>query len=192
MLHCWATEKDDTTEQPRWGKVGKQKIEDAGTLYPDRMKTVDDEILDHAFKFIDKAKGDDKPFFVWLNPTRMHIITHLSDKYAKMQTPENGWYTYEAGMAQLDDIVGSVMKKLDDMGVADDTILVFTTDNGAENFTWPDGGQTPFAGRQGYGARRGHARAVHRAVAGQGALRQGREPAHVGARLVPDSRRRGR
>jgi arylsulfatase len=149
MLHSWATENDDPTEQPRWGKVGKQKIEDAGTLYPDRMKTVDDEILGHTFKFIDKAKGDDKPFFVWLNPTRMHIITHLSDKYAKTQTPENGWYAYEAGMAQLDDIVGSVMKKLEDLGVADDTILVFTTDNGAENFTWPDGGQTPFAGAKG-------------------------------------------
>ncbi len=149
MIHSWATEKDDATEQPRWGKIGKQKIEDAGTLYPDRMKTVDDEILDHTFKFIDKAKENDKPFFVWLNPTRMHVITHLSDKYARMQTPENGWYTYEAGMAQLDDIVGSVMKKLEDMGVADDTILVFTTDNGAENFTWPDGGQTPFSGGKG-------------------------------------------
>jgi arylsulfatase len=149
MVHTWATNEDDATGDPRWGKVGKQKIEDAGTLYPDRMKTVDDEILDHTFKFIDKAKGDDKPFFVWLYPTRMHVITHLSDKYAKMQTPENGWYTYEAGMAQLDDIVGSVMKKLDDLGVADNTILVFTTDNGAENFTWPDGGQTPFAGGKG-------------------------------------------
>ncbi|SIO60350.1 arylsulfatase [Singulisphaera sp. GP187] len=149
VIHSWATEQDDPTEQPRWGKVGKQKIEDAGTLYPDRMKTVDDEILGHTFKFIDKAKNDDKPFFVWLNPTRMHVITHLADKYAKLQTPENGWYTYEAGMAQLDDIVGSVMKKLDDLNVAEDTILVFTTDNGAENFTWPDGGQTPFAGGKG-------------------------------------------
>jgi arylsulfatase A-like enzyme len=149
MVHTWATETDDPTVQPRWGKVGKQKIEDAGTLYPERMKTVDDEILALTFKFLDKAKADSKPFFTWLNPTRMHIITHLSDKYAKMQTPENGWNTYEAGMAQLDDIVGSVMKKLEDMGVADDTILVFSTDNGAENFTWPDGGQTPFAGGKG-------------------------------------------
>jgi arylsulfatase len=149
MIHSWAAEADDPTEQPRWGRVGNQKIEDAGTLDPKRMETVDDEILDNALKFVDKAKRDDKPFFVWLNPTRMHIITHLSDKYAKMQTPANGWYQYEAGMAQLDDIVGSVMKKLDDAGVADDTIIVFTTDNGAENFTWPDGGQTPFAGAKG-------------------------------------------
>lgn len=149
MIHSWATDVDDATEQPRWGKVGKQKIEDAGTLYPDRMKTVDDEILDNTFKFVDKCKRDEKPFFVWLNPTRMHVITHLSEKYAKLQTPQNGWYQYEAGMAQLDDIVGSVMKKLAEMEVAEDTILVFSTDNGAENFTWPDGGQTPFAGGKG-------------------------------------------
>jgi arylsulfatase A-like enzyme len=149
MLHCWATDTDDSTTDMRWGKVGKQKIQDAGTLYPDRMKTVDDEILDHTFQFIDKAKSDAKPFFIWLNPTRMHVITHLSEKYEKMRNPENGWSVYEAGMAQLDDIVGSVMKKLEDDGLANDTIVVFTTDNGAENFTWPDGGQTPFAGAKG-------------------------------------------
>jgi arylsulfatase A-like enzyme len=149
MVHSWASERDDPTEQPRWGKVGKQRIEDAGTLYPDRMKTVDDEILDHAMKFLDKAKGEGKPFFCWLNPTRMHIVTHLSEKYEKTRTPQNGWSLHEAGMAQLDDIVGSVMKKLADMGIEDETIVVFTTDNGTENFTWPDGGQTPFAGGKG-------------------------------------------
>ncbi|MGC1718216.1 MAG: arylsulfatase, partial [Isosphaeraceae bacterium] len=149
MLHTWATDVDDPTEQPRWGKVGKQRIEDAGTLYPDRMKTVDDEILERTFEFLDKAKGDGKPFFVWLNPTRMHIVTHLSEKYEKLRTPENGWTIHEAGMAQLDDIVGAVMKKLKDDGLEQDTILVFTTDNGTENFTWPDGGQTPFAGAKG-------------------------------------------
>ena len=77
-----------TTVQPRWGKVGKQKIEDAGTLYPKRMETVDDEILEHTFAFMDKAKKEDKPFFVWLNPTRMHVVTHLSDKYQKMRNVE--------------------------------------------------------------------------------------------------------
>ena len=79
------------TVMPRWGKVGKQKIEDAGTLYPKRMETVDDEIRDLAFKFIDKAKADGKPFFLWLNPTRMHIVTHLSDKYEKLRNSKNGW-----------------------------------------------------------------------------------------------------
>src|SRR5271157_4307142 len=149
MIHSWATDKDDPTEQPRWGKIGKQKIEDAGQLCPDRMKTVDNEILDHTLKFIEKAKKDGKPFFVWLNPTRMHVVTHLSEKYEAMRTPENGWSIEEAGMAQLDDVVGSVMKYVKDNGLDDDTIIAFSTDNGAENFTWPDGGQTPFAGGKG-------------------------------------------
>ena len=159
---------------------------------PERMETVDDEILEHAFKFIDKAKSDGKPFFVWLNPTRMHVVTHLSEKYDKLRTPENGWSIHEAGMAQLDDIVGAVMKKLKDEGLEDDTILVFTTDNGTENFTWPDGGQTPFAGGKGTVHGRGLPRAVHRALAGQGPRRQGRERDHLRPRLVPDVRGRGR
>jgi arylsulfatase len=156
LLHCWATDKDDPTVDPRWGKVGKQKIVDEGPLPPHpidgikhNMETIDEVILDHAMKFVDKAVADGKPFFCYLNPSRMHVVTHLSDKYQKMRTPENGWGVYEAGMAQLDDIVGAVMKKLEDLGVDDNTILVFTTDNGAENFTWPDGGQTPFAGGKG-------------------------------------------
>jgi arylsulfatase len=149
MLHCWAADADDPTVMPRWGKVGKQKIEDAGTLYPERMKTVDDEILDFTLKFMDRAKADSKPFFIWLNPTRMHVVTHLSEKYERMRTAKNGWTIQEAGMAQLDDIVGSVMQKLKDLDADDNTIVVFTTDNGTENFSWPDGGQTPFAGGKG-------------------------------------------
>jgi arylsulfatase len=149
MVHSWATNVDDPTDQPRWGKVGKQKIEDAGELCPKRMETIDDEILANALKFLDKARQDGKPFFLWLNPTRMHVVTHLSEKYENMRTPENGWTIQEAGMAQLDDIVGSVMKYLRDNGLESNTILAFSTDNGAENFTWPDGGQTPFAGGKG-------------------------------------------
>jgi len=149
MVHSWATTTDDATVQPRWGKIGKQKIEDAGTLYPKRMETVDDEILDLALKFTDKAQADKKPFFLWLNPTRMHVVTHLSPKYENMRNSENGWSIEEAGMAQLDDIVGSVMKYLKDKGLDNNTIIVFTTDNGTENFTWPDGGETPFAGGKG-------------------------------------------
>jgi len=149
MVHSWATDRDDPTEMPRWGKIGKQRIEDAGTLYPKRMETVDDEILDHALKFCDKARADRKPFFLWLNPTRMHAVTHLSEKYDSMRNSENGWSIQEAGMKQVDDIVGSVMKYLKDNGLDQNTIIVFTTDNGAETFTWPDGGQTPFAGAKG-------------------------------------------
>lgn len=149
MLHCWATDKDDLAEQPRWGKIGKQKIEDAGALSPKRMETVDDDILEHALKFVDKSRKDNKPFFLWLNPTRMHVVTHLSQKYQGRRNDKNGWSVYEAGMSQLDDIVGSVMKHLKDNGLEENTIVVFSTDNGAENFTWPDGGQTPFAGGKG-------------------------------------------
>src|SRR5437667_2419321 len=155
MVHSWATETDDPTVMPRWGKIGKQRIEDAGTLYPKRMETVDDEILDFTLKFMDKARADKKPFFVWLNPTRMHVVTHLSEKYEALRRPENGWSIQEAGMAQLDDVVGSVMNYLKTNGLDDNTIVVFTTDNGAENFTWPDGGQTPFAGGKGTGLEGG-------------------------------------
>jgi arylsulfatase len=149
MLHTWASDRDDATVDKRWGKVGRQRIEDAGPLPPKRMETVDDEIRDAALAFIDKAKGENKPFFVWLNPSRMHVYTHLSNEYASRMTPENGWYTEEAGMAQLDDVVGSVMKKLQDDGLDGDTIVVFSTDNGAEVMSWPDGGMTPFAGEKG-------------------------------------------
>jgi arylsulfatase len=149
MVHSYASDKDDATVDPRWGKVGKQKVEDAGQLCPKRMETVDDEILAASLKFVDKAKTDGKPFFLWLNPTRMHIVTHLSEKYEKMRNSQNGWSIHEAGMAQIDDIVGDVMKKLKDLGVDDNTIVVFTTDNGTETFTWPDGGNTPFRGQKG-------------------------------------------
>jgi arylsulfatase len=156
LLHTWATDKEDKTVDPRWGKVGKQKIVDEGPLPPHPtkgikydMETVDDHILKFSTDFMEKAKNDGKPFFVWLNPTRMHVFTYLSPKYEALKTPENGWSMQEAGMAQFDDVIGSVMKKLEDMGVADNTIVVVTTDNGTETFTWPDGGNTPFKGAKG-------------------------------------------
>ena len=149
MVHSFATAVDDATVDPRWGKVGKQRIEDAGELCPVRMETVDDEIRDNALRFIEKAKADNKPFFVWLNPTRMHIVTHLSEKYQALRNAENGWSIHEAGMAQFDDDIGLVMQKLKDLGVDDNTIVLITTDNGTEVFTWPDGGQTPFAQAKG-------------------------------------------
>jgi arylsulfatase len=156
LVHSVATDKDDRTEQARWGRVGKQKIVDEGPLPPHPtpgikhdMETIDEAIRDHATEWMAKQVAAGTPFFCYLNPSRMHVVTHLSEKYQRMRNAENGWTISEAGMAQLDDIVGSVLKKLDDLGVADDTIVVFTTDNGAENFTWPDGGQTPFAGGKG-------------------------------------------
>jgi arylsulfatase A-like enzyme len=156
IVHSWATDTDDATEMPRWGKIGKQKIEDAGPLPPHpidgikyNMETVDDSIRDFAISFMDKAKADGKPFFCWLNPTRMHVVTHLPPKYAALMNSDNGWSIEEAGMAQLDDDIGLVMQHLKDMGVDDNTIVVFTTDNGTESFTWPDGGTTPFAQAKG-------------------------------------------
>src|SRR5271165_1300933 len=156
MIHSFATKTDDPTMQPRWGKIGKQRIEDEGPLPPHpmpgityNMETVDDAILDHTVKFIDKAEKDGKPFFVWMNPTRAHVISHLSPKYQAKLTPENGWYLEEGVMSQLDDVVGGVLTKLKADGLEDNTIVVFITDNGAENWTWPDGGNTPFAAGKG-------------------------------------------
>ena len=113
------------------------------------METVDDVFLASDFAFMDKAKKEGKPFFVWHNTTRMHVWTFLSEKYKAQMNSETNYNLYEAGMAQLDDIVGTIMKKIDDMGEAENTILIFTTDNGAEVFTWPDGGNTPFKGTKG-------------------------------------------
>lgn len=162
LVHSVASDVDDPTVDPRWGKVGKQKITDEGPLPPHPMpnikydmETVDDTIRDKALEFIDRAKQANKPFFVWLNPTRMHVVTHLSQKYESMRTPDNGWSIEEAGMAQLDDVVGAVVTHLKNSGLDNNTIVIFTTDNGAENFTWPDGGQTPFAGGKGTGLEGG-------------------------------------
>ena len=144
-IHSWATDKDDPTVDPRWGKVGKQKIEDDGSLTKKRMETYDDEMLKLSLGFIDKAVKDDKPFFVWHNTTRMHVFTHLSPKYQAM-VAEKGFYG--AGMTEADDHTGELLKKLDDLGIADNTIVIYSTDNGAEVFSWPDGGTTPFRGEK--------------------------------------------
>ena len=152
VLHSWATDQDDPTEMPRWGRIGKQKIQDDGPLPPHpmagikyNMETVDEDCVAASLAFMDRARAANKPFFVWLNPTRMHVVTHLSPKYEAMRNSDNGWTEQEAGMAQLDDGVGAVMQYLKDKGIDNDTIVLFTSDNGPEQFTWPDGGQTPFA-----------------------------------------------
>ncbi len=162
VVSCVATDTDDTTVDPRWGKVGKQKITDEGPLPPHPtegvaldMETVDEVILARTVDFMEKAQQDGKPFFVWLNPTRMHVFTHLSPKYEALRTSENGWTIQEAGMAQFDDVIGGVMQQLDEMGIADNTIVVVTTDNGTEGFSWPDGGTTPFKGWKGMGTEGG-------------------------------------
>lgn len=156
VLHCWATNVDDETVEPRWGKIGKQKIVDDGPLPPHpiagiryNMETFDDVLLEDALSFMEKSKKEGKPFFIWHNPTRMHVWTHLSEKYRALMNSETNYGLEEAGMAQFDDIVGTLLKKLDEMGEADNTIVIFTTDNGAEVLTWPDGGMTPFRAQKG-------------------------------------------
>jgi arylsulfatase len=121
------------------------KIEDTGPLSTKRMETIDDEIHSAAKTFIDKSVKDGKPFFVWFNTTRMHVWTHLK----KETYGRTGVGIYADGMCELDDKVGALLKQLDDLKIADNTIVVFSTDNGAETFSWPDGGTTPFHGEKG-------------------------------------------
>jgi len=132
------------------GTEANQSCKDEGPLTLERSKTVDEEISSHVIDFIDRndPKKTNKPFFVWYNPARMHITTVLSDKYMAMVGEPGGkdWGVNEAGMKQLDDNIGVVIKKLEDIGQLDNTLLVFTTDNGAEVITFPDGGNTPFKG----------------------------------------------
>lgn len=168
LVHCWATDTDDATVQPRWGKIGKQKVVDEGPLppFPDMsnvpnmhdlpfakakydMTTFDPVLAKASCDFMDKAKKDGKPFFVWHNTTRMHVWTFLSKKYSAMQNSQTNYGLEEAGMADMDDNIGTLLKHLEDIGEADNTIVVFTTDNGAEVFTWPDGGMTPFKNTKG-------------------------------------------
>ena len=167
LVRSYASDVDDPTVMPRWGRVGKQRIEDEGPLppFPDMsnvpnmwegfgkakydMTTFDEVLVDNSKRFMDRAKKEGKPFFLWHNTTRMHVWTFLSPKYRATMNSETNFGLEEAGMKQLDDSVGALMRHLEDIGEADNTIVVFSTDNGAEVFTWPDGGMTPFKGTKG-------------------------------------------
>ena len=142
VLHSWATDKDDTTEQPRWGKVGKQKIEDTGPLTKKRMETCDDEFVAAATDFIKRATDTDQPFFAWVNTTHMHMFTHTKadslGQAGKWQSP------YHDTMIDHDKNVGQLLDLLDELGLAEDTIVIYSTDNGPHRNSWPDGGMTPF------------------------------------------------
>ena len=144
VVRCTATTTDTPGEDPRFGPWGKQNCEDTGALDKKRMETVDQEFLDATLNFIDRANRDKKPFLAWFNPTRMHIWTRLKPE-AQGKT---GLGLYPDGMVEHDGQVGQLLKKLDDLGIANDTIVIYTTDNGAETFTWPDGGTTPFRGEK--------------------------------------------
>jgi arylsulfatase len=145
VLKCKASDKDDLTEDPRFGRVGKQTIQDTGPLTKKRMETVDEEFLGAAKDFfIGRNAKAGKPFFCWFNSTRMHIHTHL--KPASLG--KTGLGVQADGMVEHDGMVGELLKQLDDLGIADNTIVIYSTDNGAEQFSWPDGGNTPFHGEK--------------------------------------------
>lgn len=142
VLHCWATATDDPTEDPRFGPVGRQRVEDTGPLTKKRMETIDDDVLSHALGFIDRQHAAGTPFFMWFNTTHMHLRTHPKPESVgqagRWQSP------YHDTMIDHDRIVGALLDKLDDLGIANDTVVVYSTDNGPHMNTWPDSGMTPF------------------------------------------------
>jgi len=144
VMHCWATDKDDTTVDPAYGRVGKQRIENTGALTTKRMQTIDDEFTNAAMDWMDKQAKSGKPFFCYFNSTRMHIFTHLSPEWEG----KTGLGIEADGMVENDHNVGQLLDKLDQLGIADNTIVVYTSDNGAEVMTWPDGGSTPYRGEK--------------------------------------------
>jgi arylsulfatase A-like enzyme len=142
VIKSKATDTDDPTEQPRWGKVGKQTIEDTGPLTKKRMETIDDETTGAAIDFMQRQVRAGKPFFCWMNTTRMHFRTHVRPSMrGQSGMPDN---EYADGMIEHDGDVGKLLKAVDDLGIANDTIVLYTTDNGAHVNSWPDAGMTPF------------------------------------------------
>jgi arylsulfatase A-like enzyme len=147
VLDCRATKVDDPTEDERFGRVGRQTITDTGPLTRKRMETIEDDLLARSLDFIERAHQANRPFLLWHNTTRMHVWTRLSDRWRD----KTGLGRYADGMQELDWVVGELLAKLEELGIADNTIVVFATDNGAEKFTWPDGGTSPFRGEKGLG-----------------------------------------
>lgn len=145
VLHTYATDKSDETVDPRFGKIGKQRIEDTGPLTRKRMETVDEELIKAGLQFMDKAQKDKKPFFVWFATTRMHTFTRVPPKYQEKAREFTSYHDlYGAGVIQHDEHVGMILDRLDAMGIADNTIVIYSTDNGVEHSTFPHGGTTPF------------------------------------------------
>jgi arylsulfatase len=149
VLDCVATTVDDKTPGGRSGPMGKQKCIDTGPLTTKRMETVDEEFLARTVRFIRESNAQDKPFFAWFNSSRMHIYTHLKEASRNLATPYSSeWDIYGSGMMEHDGHVGQILALLDELKIADNTIVVFTTDNGAMAAWWPDGGTTPFRGEK--------------------------------------------
>ena len=150
VIHSFATDTVDETVDPRFGKVGKQKIEDTGPLTQERMKNFDaGEVIPKAENFMETAKDEGKPFFVWLNTSRMHLYTRLNDewRYAAEEYTSEADY-HGSGMLQHDHDIGLVLDFLEENGLADNTIIWYSTDNGPEHSSWPHGATTPFRGEK--------------------------------------------
>jgi arylsulfatase A-like enzyme len=142
VIHSKATDQDDPTVDPRFGKVGRQTIEDTGPLTKKRMETIDDETTAAAIDFMERQAKTKTPFFVWMNTTRMHLYTHVrASMRGQSGMPDN---EYADGMIEHDGDVGKLLKALDDLNLANDTLVIYTTDNGPHMNSWPDGAMTPF------------------------------------------------
>ncbi|NOR23194.1 MAG: sulfatase-like hydrolase/transferase [Desulforhopalus sp.] len=145
VLDCVATDTFDKTDEPRWGVVGKQKCKDTGPLTAKRMEDIEEDLLNRSLDFMERAVKSDKPFFLWHVSTRNHVWIHLNEKYKN----KTGHGIFADGMTELDDVTGALLDKLDNLKIADNTIVIFSTDNGAEIFTWPQGGNHPWRGEKG-------------------------------------------
>jgi arylsulfatase len=149
VLKCVATTTDDTTEDPRFGVMGRQRCTDTGPLTRKRMETVDGEFIDASLDFIRRARAQGKQYFVWLNTTRMHMFTRLGPEHRDLATAATSEDDqYASGMMEHDMDVGRVLASLKDMGALDDTIVVYTSDNGAEHSARGHAGTTPFRGEK--------------------------------------------
>ena len=142
VLHCFATDKDDPTVQPRWGRVGKQKIKDTGALTRKRMETCDDDFTNAACDFIKRQHKAETPFFCWVNFTHMHFRTHT--KPGSIGQAGEAQSNYHDTMIDHDKNVGTILDLLDKLGIAEDTFVMYSTDNGPHMNSWPDAGMTPF------------------------------------------------
>ena len=143
VLRCKATDIDDPTLDPRFGRVGKQTIEDTGPLARKRMETIDDETSDAAVDYMRRQVAAGKPFFCWMNTTRMHFRTHVRPEH-RDHPGLTARTEYADGMIEHDGTIGKLLKALDDLGIANNTILIYTTDNGPHMNSWPDAAMTPF------------------------------------------------
>ncbi len=149
VLDCKASDRDDPTVDPRFGRVGKQTINDTGALDSNRMETVDEEFLERTQDFIRRSIKANQPFFAWFAPSRMHIYTHLKPENRKLAKPFSSEFDiYGSGMIEHDGHVGKLLATLDELMIAENTIVIYTTDNGAMSAWWPDGGATPFRGEK--------------------------------------------